>query len=256
MIIRTVLVAAGVSLAWTATATSARAQFGSREGPDERVLFLVPAPADPEDGVYVAALAEEVRERMESKFRNDVVTVGTEQVCRVLQESAYTCNAVLGAADADRLARALRADAYIVGSFWREDTGLMGRFRMVDIGRSGLSGWMTVEGVGDSSVRDFARTVVDSLDNQVKAAERARRCSEKRDEGDFPDALEEADRVFREYPNHPSAAMCAEVSSEALQQPADSQIAYLRRAVAGDSLLTRGWGGIFCPLRTLTVGPR
>lgn len=239
--VRTILAAAGVSLAWTATATSASAQFGSREGPSERVLFLVPAPVNPEDAGYVAAVAEEVRERMESKFRNDVVTVGTEQVCRVLQESAYTCNAVLGAADADRLARALRADVYIVGLFWREEAGPMGRFRMVDIGRSGLSGWMTVAGTGDQSARDFARTVVDSLDNQVEAAERARRCSDKRDEGNFEDALRQAGRVFRDYPNHPSAAMCAEVSSEALQQPADSQIAYLRRAVAGDSLLTRGW---------------
>jgi tetratricopeptide (TPR) repeat protein len=241
MIVRTILAVAGVSLAWIATPTSASAQFGSREGPEERVLFLVPQPADPDDGGYVAALAEEVRERMESKFRNDVVTVGTEQVCRVLQESAYTCNAVLGAADADRLARALRADAYIVGSFWRDESRPMGRFRMVDIGRSGLSGWMTVDGAGGQSARDFARTLVDSLDAQVKAAERARRCSEKRDDGDFRDAIGEADRVFRDYPNHPSAAMCAEVSSEALQQPADSQISYLRRAVAGDSLLTRGW---------------
>lgn len=241
MIVRTILAAAAVSLVWAAAATSASAQFGTREGPSERVLFLVPATPNPEDRGFGAAVAEEVRNRMTSKFRSDVVTVSNEQVCAVLMESAYSCTAVLGPADADRLARALRADAYIVGSIWLEGGRPVGRFRMVDIGRSGLSGWMTVYGVADQDARDFGRTVVDSLDNQVKAAARARECSRERDRGDFKDALDRADRVFRDYPNHPSAAMCAEVASEALKQPADSQIAYLRRAVAGDSLLVRAW---------------
>ncbi len=241
MIVRTGLAAVGIGLAWAAMATSVYAQFGTPDRPAERVLFLIPTPQDPADSGYVATVAEEVRDRMESKFRNDLVTVGSEQVCRVLQESAYSCTAVLGYADSDRLARALRTDAYIVGSVWREGETPMGRFRMVDIGRSGLSGWVTVDGTGDSNAKDFARTIVDSLDNQVKAAERARDCSEERDRGDFDDALSRAERVFRDYPNHPSAAMCAQVSAEAMQLSPDSQITYLRRAVAGDSLLPRAW---------------
>jgi tetratricopeptide (TPR) repeat protein len=43
------------------------------------------------------------------------------------------------------------------------------------------------------------------------------------------------------YPHHPAAAMCAEVVSEALREPADSQIVYLKLAVQGDSLLPRVW---------------
>lgn len=241
MSVRTFVAAVGVSLVGAATATSASAQLGGRQGPLERVLFLVPGTPSPESRGFAAAVAEEVRNRMTSKFRNDIVTVSNEQVCTVLMESAYSCTAVLGPADSDRLARALRADAYIVGSIWSEDTGLMGRFRLVDIGRSGLSGWMVVDGAGDQEPRDFARTIVDSLENQVRAAERARQCSDERDRGDYDDALDRAARVFRDYPNHPSAAMCAEVASEALEQPADSQVAYLRRAVAGDSLLARAW---------------
>jgi tetratricopeptide (TPR) repeat protein len=241
MIVRTMVAAVGVSLVWTATATSASAQFGAPTGPRERVLFLVPATADPAEGQFGAAVALEVRDRMTGKFRNDVVTVSSEQVCSVLQESAYSCDVVLGQADADRLARALRADAYIIGSIWREEGTPMGHFRMVDIGRSGLSGWMTVDGAGDETARDFARTIADSLEPQVRAAERARQCSDERDRGDFEDALDRAHRVFRDYPNHPSSAMCAEVASEALEEPADSQIVYLQRAVEGDPLLVRAW---------------
>ncbi len=209
--------------------------------PTERALVLIPAPQNPDDSAFVVALATDVRVQMESRLRRQIITIPSADICRVLEESAYQCDAVLNPADADRLAQAMRSDVYIIGWMRREDDAPVSRFRMVDVRRTGLAGWMTVVGATAASPEDFATSVVDSLEHQMEAARWARECTEQRDRGNFEDAFERAHRAFAIYPNHPTAAMCAEIVSEVLQQPADSQIAYLQRAVAGDSLLSRGW---------------
>jgi len=221
--------------------TSAHAQLAVQRS-NEKVLFLIPRPGENTDTSYVVSLAQEVRSRMRrSAMRNQMTVFRDEVICEVLTQSAYSCDAVLGAADADRLARALQSDAYIVGNVWHENATPWARLRIIDIGRSGFSGWTEVQGTEGDSPRAFAETIVDSLENQVSAAQYARECSDRMGNGDFQRARERAERAFRLYPNHPSAAMCAEVVSEALREPPDSQIAYVERAVRGDSLLTRAW---------------
>ena len=220
---------------------SAHAQLAIQRS-NEKVLFLIPHPGENTDTGYVVSLAEDVRSRMRrSAMRNQMVVFRDDVICEVLTQSAYSCDAVLGAADADRLARALQADAYIVGTVWHENATPQAKLRIIDIGRSGFSGWTEVQGTEGDSPRAFAETIVDSLENQVRAAQYARECSDRMGNGDFRQARERAQRAFRLYENHPSAAMCTEVVSEALQEPVDSQIVYLERAVRGDSLLTRAW---------------
>ncbi len=219
---------------------SADAQL-ARPPSSERVLFLIPHPVGETDTAFVVQLAQEVRRRMRSQLRNKVVVLQTDLICQVLEESAYPCDAILGGSDAERLARALQADAYILGDVAYEESAPTGYFHIVDIGRSGLSGWTRVAGEGLDTPRRYAEAIVDTLENQVTAAQHARECSDKMANGDFADAKRRAHRAFELYPNHPSAAMCAEVVSEALQEPPDSQIVYLDRAVRGDSLMTRAW---------------
>ncbi len=98
-----------------------------------------------------------------------------------------------------------------------------------------------MRGTAGDPARQFAEIVADSLQNPVRAAELARECGERRDRGDFRAAKTRAERAFELYPNHPSAAFCAEVVSEALQEPVDSQIVMMQRATRGDSLLARAW---------------
>jgi len=234
------IAALGTVLVLGSAVSSASAQLAVQRS-NERVLFLIPAPGDGTDSAYVVGLADEVRKRMRNKMRHKMRVLQSDVVCQVLTESAYSCDAILGAADAERLARALQSDVYVEGRVWHDGTAPMGTFHIVDIGRSGLAGWTTVQGVAGQDPRGFASAIVDTLENQVKAAQFARECSDRTAAGDFRDAKQKADRAFLLYPNHPAAAMCAEIVSEALQEPPDSQIAYLKRAVAGDSLMLKGW---------------
>jgi tetratricopeptide (TPR) repeat protein len=233
----TVGVAAAISFVFPPTVD---AQFGQQRK-TERVLVLIPNPLAPGDTTFAVQFANEVRRRMEGKFRNKLTVISTEQISEMLAESGYQPAAILGRADAERLARALRSDAYIEGDLGRGDLAPLVHLRMVDIGRSGLSGWVTVRGTAELDPKKLAEIAVDSLDPQVDAAEEARECTERRDRGDFRGARDRAERAFRLYPNHPSAALCAAVVMEAMNAPADSQVAMYRRAASGDSLLSRAW---------------
>ncbi len=222
--------------------SSADAQLARRRA-TERLLFMIPQSQGEGDQEFVVEVASETRDELISRLRGQIITITSEDICRVLEESAYQCDVSLNPADAERLAQAMRSDAYVIGWMWRQEEDAPAlRMRMVDVRRrTGLSGWTTVESGTNVGAVDFAQLVVDSLEHQMEAANWARECAEKRDRGDFDDAMERAQRAFAIYQNHPSAAMCAEVVSEVMGEPLENQIAYLLRAVRGDSLLDRAW---------------
>jgi tetratricopeptide (TPR) repeat protein len=112
---------------------------------------------------------------------------------------------------------------------------------MVDVARSGLSGWERVAAPAGTAADELAGTVADQLDNRVKAAEFARECEERRERNDPRGATQRAAKAFELFPNHPSAAACVALAHEVARAPVDSIIAALRKAVAGDSLNKRGW---------------
>jgi tetratricopeptide (TPR) repeat protein len=232
--------AIGAAILMMAGTTAAEAQLALARS-DERLLVLVPEPQQATDTSFAVEFTTELREELRKKLRQKLYVYSTERVCEVLEQSAYACDVVLSPVDADRLARAVKADAYMVGSLSHDGTTPIGSFRFVDLQRSGVAGWVEVRGAPGDSPRSYAQSVADTVDAVVKAAARVRECSERVNRGDFEDAKRRALRVFQEYPNHPAAAMCAELASEAMREPVDSQIVYVERAVVGDSLLARGW---------------
>jgi tetratricopeptide (TPR) repeat protein len=135
----------------------------------------------------------------------------------------------------------LATSGYIVSWLRARPESLDLVIRMVDVSRSGLSGWERVAVGATASADDLAGKAIDQLDNQVRAAEYARECEERRERSDPRGAVQRAGKAFELFPNHPSAAACVALAHEVARSPVDSIIAALRRGVAGDSLNKRGW---------------
>jgi tetratricopeptide (TPR) repeat protein len=218
-----------------------QAQRGRQQRNLERVLILPAVPSNPEaDSGYTIELADEMRGRLSGRVRNQVHVITTDQYCEALMASGFGCEALLDDNSAEQLARFLRADSYITGRLSR-NSGPEITLHLVDIGRSGIAGWVSVLGEAGQQARDFANVISDSLRNQVRVAQEARECSDRRDRSDFRGARERVDRAFELYPNHPAAALCLAYVFEATQQPPDSLIWAYEQAVRGDSLFERGW---------------
>jgi TonB family protein len=93
----------------------------------------------------------------------------------------------------------------------------------------------------DDDAKRLAERVVDALQDRSKAAEHVRRCYEHEAAGEFSKARERAARAHAEYPDYPSAALCAYRVFLATNAPADSLMWALETAVLGDSLLESRW---------------
>jgi len=217
------------------------AEAAAQERTHDRILILTPQPRDPADTVFVNEMTHQLRQRAQNKFRHKWQVISSDKVHELFVSSGFAENTIIGPEMVEQVARSLQAHAYMYGAFWRNEATPMARFRMVDVSRAGLSGWMTVQGQPGDPPREFAERVADSLDNQVKAADYAKDCTARRDRSDFRGARDRADRAFELYPNHPASAICLSYVFEATQQPADSLIWAYQKAAQGDSLYMRAW---------------
>jgi tetratricopeptide (TPR) repeat protein len=236
---RRVVLLAAVA-AGTLVPQSASAQLARRTS-NERLLILAPIPGPGVDTSFAMATGEAMRGRMGTKFRLRIAVIAGSTICEALEASGFNCQVPLPAENAPALARFLQATAFMIGWMNRAGDSLELHLRFVDAAGSGFAGWHTAKVAGAATADDFARTVVDGLENFIRAAEYARECSERRQRGDGRGAIDRANRAFEIYPNHPAAAMCLAFAFEVQQQPIDSIVGALRRAVAGDSLNGTAW---------------
>ena len=205
----------------------------------QSVLVLPPLPESEEDSAYAIQLGDAIRKRMDGKMRLKLRIVAKDQISEALASSGFSPDALLDANGASQLATFMNTDAYIEGRLSRNSASQI-MLHLVDQRSSGLSGWLSVDPQPGLTTEKLVNVIVDSLDSQVKAAEHARDCVERRVRRELGSARDRAERAFRMYPNHPSSAVCAAEVFQMTQQ-ADSQVAMLERAVAGDSLLGRAW---------------
>ncbi len=229
-----VLVGAGLAT------TSVHAQRRTHD----RVLILTPEPTSPSDSGYVRELVDILRNRLQNKFRHKWQVIKGEQIQELLVSSGFDPNAIIEAGMVGQVAQALQSHGYIYGSFSRNSNTPFATFRLVDVRRSGLSGWMNVQGQPGDPPRAFAERVADSLQNQVKAADFAKECVARRDRSDFRRARQAAERAFQLYPDHPSAAGCVSYVFEATRQPPDSLIWAYEKMTRGDSLNIRAYADL------------
>ncbi len=236
------LALAGVSII-TPSATA-------QERSHDRVLFLVPVPQQAEDSMWVIEMTDRLRTRAQNKFRHKWQVIGRDVIIELLVNSGFDSLTIVGPEMAEQFARPLEAHAFVYGDLMRNGATPIGRFRMVDVRRSGLSGWMTVMGQPGDPPRAFADRVADSLENQVRAADKAKECNMRRDRSEWRRAREAADDrrareaaedAFELYPNHPSTAQCMSYVFQGMQAPNDSLIMILDKQTRGDSLIMRAW---------------
>ncbi|MDH4350191.1 MAG: tetratricopeptide repeat protein [Gemmatimonadota bacterium] len=239
MMMRRVIVAGVMASGVLLLPGSATGQLARRVS-NERLLILTPVPTGV-DTAFAVETGEALRARMISRYRMRIAVIPTTTICEALEASGFNCKIPLPSENAPALARFLQATAYMVG--WIDKTGdsLRLRLRLVDAAGSGLAGWETIRAPATTTAEDFGKLAADNLDNQLKAAEFARDCTERRQRSDGKGAADRAERAFALYPNHPAAAMCLAYAFEVQQQPIDSIVSALRRAVAGDSLNGNAW---------------
>ena len=228
---------------------SVEAQRSNRQAlRDRNAEKLVVTPLNPvnmADSAFVIELAGELRERIGPRARNGFRALQENDYCRALRDSGFPCDVLLDFNQALALAQTLSGDAFITGTY-RSANGPVAHVRMVDISRSGLAGWITVRGESGITAEDFARLIGDELRGQINIAEDVREgCLDRLDRNDPRGARERADEVLAEYPNHPSAAICAATALEAQNADQGEIISYYEQAVAGDSMLIRGWERLF-----------
>jgi tetratricopeptide (TPR) repeat protein len=186
-------------------------------------------------------MTDRLRSRAQAKFRHKWQVIGKDVITELLLNSGFDSLTIVGADMAEQFARPLQAHAYVYGELDRNGATPVGRFRMVDVSRSGLSGWMTVMGQPGDEPRSFADRVADSLENQVRAADKAKECNMRRDRSEWRRAREAAEDAFELYPNHPSAAQCMSYVFQGQQAPNDSLIWVYEKQTRGDSLNLRAW---------------
>jgi tetratricopeptide (TPR) repeat protein len=213
------------------------AEIDAQQRQLDRILILTPQPSSPEDSGYVREMTDLLRTRAQNKFRSKWDVIGTDVMEELLVSSGFPANTIIEPSMVDQVAKSLQARGYMYGVFWRQEATPLARYRMVDVSRSGLSGWMTVLGQPGDPPRSFADRVADSLENQVKAADYAKECNARRDRSEFSRARQSADRAYAIYPNHPSTSVCLSYVFQATQQPTDSMIWVYEKATRGDSLL-------------------
>jgi tetratricopeptide (TPR) repeat protein len=207
----------------------------------DRIVILTPQPESPQDSNYAREMTEFLRTRVQNKFRHKWSVIGQDVIEDLLVSSGFPANTIIESAMVDQVARSLQAKGYMYGVLKRQGATPAAVYRMVDLTRSGLSGWMTVQGQPGDPPRAFADRVADSLDNQVRAADLAKECDARRDRSDFRRARASAERAYELYPNHPSSSICLSYVFQALQYGVDSVIWAYEKATRGDSLLISAW---------------
>lgn len=225
----------------TAEAQNGRRRQRSRGHSGKEILVLNPIPVGSDDAAFAVELGDRLRNRMEFRFRRKIDTFQTERICEAMEISGFACDARLDGIMIGQMATFLSADAYFVWNLRRENGAPATTIRMVDTGKSGLSGWFNIVGEPNQSARSFADLVIDSLEPRMDAANGARRCYSDRDNQRYESAANRARSVFEDYPNHPSSAVCLSTVFEADGAPIDSIIGALQRVVTGDSLNARMW---------------
>lgn len=210
-------------------------QLAGPQQPTERLLIL-PFMASPADSAASIALADAVRDRVNSLVKSKVMVVPKAKLCEALAQSGFSCNGLLDDQQAKQLAHFLQVHSYVTGSFAKSGSNLTGDVQMIDIGSSGMSGRFNATNGNPGTTLALAETIAQHIASVVRISEPIRNCNDERKKGNFSRARSEAQKALTVDPNSTGAWLCISTIYEAMRLPIDSQIAANERALKSDSL--------------------
>jgi len=210
-------------------------QLAAPQQPTVRLLIL-PLMASPADSATSIALADAVRDRVNSLVKSKVLVVPKAKLCEALAQSGFPCNGLLDDSQAKQLARFLQVHSYVTGSFVKSGATLQADVQMIDIGSSGIAGRFVATNGNPGTAAALAEAIAQKVATTVRVSEQVRACYDDRKKGQFNRARADAQKALVVDPNSTAAWLCISTIYEAQRMPVDSLIAANMRALQGDSL--------------------
>lgn len=211
-----------------------------RQAPSEKLLLMPPIVSQPTDSTFSIELASLLRDRIASVSRFRIAVIQTPAIYEALTASGYQPNAILDMSNSQQLARFFSANALAVGEVVRNGEARKVEYRVLDVNRSGASGWVVIDAGADRELKKIAEDAADSIDIILRSAEQVRQCEEERGRGRLDDALKRARDALKTYSENGSAYLCMATVYEAKRMD-DSLRWALERTVAVDALNATAW---------------
>ena len=101
-----------VSLLALAGVSLLTADAVAQERDHDRILFLVPAPEQPEDSAWVLEMTDRLRNKAQNKFRHKWQVIQKDVITELLINSGFDSLTIVGPEMAEQFARPLQAHAY------------------------------------------------------------------------------------------------------------------------------------------------
>jgi len=211
--------------------------------PTEKLLVL-PLAAAAADSATSIAVSDAVRERTAQLAKYKVMVVTKAKLCEALTASGFPCDGLLDEQQARQLARFLQVQAFVTGTLTRRDATLTANVRVVDISSSGMAASFTVTNGNPGTPAALAEAITQRLNTIIRASEQARQCTLNRQRGQFPRALQAAQKALAIDPTSAGANLCIATVYEAQRLPVDSIIAASQRALKGDWCNGTAWENV------------
>jgi tetratricopeptide (TPR) repeat protein len=193
-------------------------QRGQQPGP----RFMVPVFRSNERNLGWQ-FADALRERVGGDFMGRTLWIIVKSdIDNALEQSGYSKTEPLNANDARQLANLIRAEEYIEGQINKTDTGYEFEGTYLLVRGDGMA--QPIPKVAGAKQSDIAKLVSNAIEQARKPIEEVKACVLKWRQNQYPQAMGDATKGLREYPNSVMARVCQLELANSQKWGADSII--------------------------------
>lgn len=195
-------------------------QRGQTPGP----RFMVPVLRSNERNLG-AQVADALRERMGGDFMMRTLwVIPKTDIDNALEQSGYSKTEPLNANDAKQLANLIRAEEYVEGTVARTASGYEFDGYLLLVRGDGMV--QPLPKVSGAKPGDIAKGISGAVDAARKPLEEIKRCTLAARQNKYGEAIAEAQKGLKDYPNSVMARMCILEIANSQKWGADSIIKY------------------------------